>query len=78
MSEIIAGASAGEIAGLAGGVLGKAVDLIQKLGDYAYKILMKLAEWVKQAVMYYVDLWGKRPFDALALTLILAYWISPL
>jgi hypothetical protein len=60
------------------GVLSSALEVVRRLADYAYRLLMRLAEWARRALMYYVDLWGKRPFDALALTLIVAYWLSPL
>jgi len=78
MESLAGGAAAGAAIGAVQGVLASALDVIKSMAEYAYRLLTKLAEWARKALMYYVDLWGKRPFDALALTLIIAYWISPL
>jgi len=78
LESVAGGAAAGAVIGAVQGVLASALEVIRSMAEYAYRLLTRLAEWARRALMYYVDLWGKRPFDALALTLIIAYWLSPL
>lgn len=73
MAEVAAAGLGMSISGLAG-AFGQALS---SLSDFASKIISMLIDAARKMVQWYMNLMAKDPGAAIALALVMIYWLMP-